>query len=287
MSQARAARALPDAPAPDDDDEAWRFTDLAGFDPDAFAAQRRVGLTPAVQQAMLDIDAAGVAMVGEAGIEIEPAPDGRHVRAAHRRPRAARHPRRRRRQVHGPQRGAAGSTDCSSACRRASSSRSRSTCASPTPRRRGSLFWRLLVVAEEGAASRSSRSTSPARPTSPPTRTRPSSSSSSRARSSSTSRCRTTRRRPGTSRRTTRASSATPSSTGSPAASAPARARSRIQNDLAGPGATSRVTGAYFADGTQHLDYDTFQEHIAPNTTSDFAFKGALRDDGHAPSGAG
>src|SRR5438445_1851903 len=52
----------------------------------------------------------------------------------------------------------------------------------------------------------------------------------------------------------------------------------RIQNDLAGPGATSRVTGAYFADGTQHLDYDTFQEHIAPATTSDFAFKGGLRD---------
>ena len=52
----------------------------------------------------------------------------------------------------------------------------------------------------------------------------------------------------------------------------------RIQNDLAGPGATSRVTGAYFADGEQHLDYDTFQEHIAPRTESDFAFKGALRD---------
>jgi Fe-S cluster assembly protein SufD len=52
-----------------------------------------------------------------------------------------------------------------------------------------------------------------------------------------------------------------------------------IQNDLAGEGATSRVTGAYFADGTQHLDYDTFQEHIAPNTTSDFAFKGVLRDE--------
>jgi Fe-S cluster assembly protein SufD len=51
-----------------------------------------------------------------------------------------------------------------------------------------------------------------------------------------------------------------------------------IENDLAGPGATSRVTGAYFADGSQHLDYDTFQEHIAPHTTSDFAFKGALRD---------
>jgi Fe-S cluster assembly protein SufD len=52
----------------------------------------------------------------------------------------------------------------------------------------------------------------------------------------------------------------------------------RIQNDLAGRGATSRVTGAYFADGDQHLDYDTFQEHIAPDCTSDFAFKGALRE---------
>jgi Fe-S cluster assembly protein SufD len=56
------------------------------------------------------------------------------------------------------------------------------------------------------------------------------------------------------------------------------RGKVRIQNDLAGQGATSRVTGAYFTDGEQHLDYDTFQEHIAPNTTSDFAFKGALRD---------
>jgi Fe-S cluster assembly protein SufD len=61
-----------------------------------------------------------------------------------------------------------------------------------------------------------------------------------------------------------------------------AKGKVRIQNDLAGPGATSRVTGAYFADGTQHLDYDTFQEHIAPATTSDFAFKGALRDTARA-----
>jgi Fe-S cluster assembly protein SufD len=55
-----------------------------------------------------------------------------------------------------------------------------------------------------------------------------------------------------------------------------------IQNDLTGPGATSRVTGAYFADGDQHLDYDTYQLHSAPNTTSDFAFKGALRDEATA-----
>jgi Fe-S cluster assembly protein SufD len=56
------------------------------------------------------------------------------------------------------------------------------------------------------------------------------------------------------------------------------RGKVRIQNDLNGRGATSRVTGAYFADGEQHLDYDTFQEHIAPDCESDFAFKGALRD---------
>jgi Fe-S cluster assembly protein SufD len=55
-----------------------------------------------------------------------------------------------------------------------------------------------------------------------------------------------------------------------------------IENDLAGQGATSRVTGAYFADGDQHLDYDTFQEHIAPDTESDFAFKGALRENASA-----
>ncbi|TMK75098.1 MAG: hypothetical protein E6G45_14080 [Actinobacteria bacterium] len=41
------------------------------------------------------------------------------------------------------------------------------------------------------------------------------------------------------------------------------RGKTWIQNDLAGPGATSRVTGAYFADGDQHLDYDTFQDACA------------------------
>ena len=56
------------------------------------------------------------------------------------------------------------------------------------------------------------------------------------------------------------------------------KGKTRIENDLAGTGATSRVTGAYFADSSQHLDYDTLQEHLAPNTTSDFAFKGALRE---------
>ena len=57
-----------------------------------------------------------------------------------------------------------------------------------------------------------------------------------------------------------------------------AKGKTWIQNDLADRGASSRVTGAYFADGAQHLDYDTYQLHAAPDTTSDFAFKGALRD---------
>ena len=56
------------------------------------------------------------------------------------------------------------------------------------------------------------------------------------------------------------------------------RGKTWIRNILDGSGATSRVTGAYFTDGDQHLDYDTYQEHAAPNTESDFAFKGALRD---------
>lgn len=60
------------------------------------------------------------------------------------------------------------------------------------------------------------------------------------------------------------------------------RGKVRVQNDLVGQGATARVTGTYFADGVQHYDWDTFQEHVAPNTTSDFAFRGVLRDEASA-----
>jgi Fe-S cluster assembly protein SufD len=52
----------------------------------------------------------------------------------------------------------------------------------------------------------------------------------------------------------------------------------RMETDLQGPGADGRVTGAYVARGRQHIDYDTTQEHAAPNTTSDLAFRGILRD---------
>ena len=47
--------------------------------------------------------------------------------------------------------------------------------------------------------------------------------------------------------------------------------------DLAGQGATGRMSGFYFTDGRQHLDHDTQQNHLAPNTTSDLLFKGALK----------
>ena len=48
--------------------------------------------------------------------------------------------------------------------------------------------------------------------------------------------------------------------------------------DLLGRGSTGRMSGFYFTDGTQHLDHDTQQNHLAPNTTSDLLFKGALKD---------
>jgi Fe-S cluster assembly protein SufD len=47
--------------------------------------------------------------------------------------------------------------------------------------------------------------------------------------------------------------------------------------DLVGEGATGRMSGFYFTDGNQHLDHDTQQNHLAPHTTSDLLFKGALK----------
>ena len=47
---------------------------------------------------------------------------------------------------------------------------------------------------------------------------------------------------------------------------------------LAGEGAEARMAAFYFTDGDQHLDHDTQQNHLAPNTMSDLLFKGALRD---------
>jgi Fe-S cluster assembly protein SufD len=46
--------------------------------------------------------------------------------------------------------------------------------------------------------------------------------------------------------------------------------------ELVGQGATGNMAGFYFTNGDQHLDHDTQQNHLAPNTTSDLLFKGAL-----------
>jgi len=46
--------------------------------------------------------------------------------------------------------------------------------------------------------------------------------------------------------------------------------------DLVGEGAEGRISGFYFTDHQQHLDHDTQQNHMAPHTTSDLIYKGAL-----------
>jgi Fe-S cluster assembly protein SufD len=46
--------------------------------------------------------------------------------------------------------------------------------------------------------------------------------------------------------------------------------------NLIGQGSTGKMSGFYFAANDQHLNHDTHQNHLAPNTTSDLLFKGAL-----------
>src|SRR4051794_30815699 len=55
-----------------------------------------------------------------------------------------------------------------------------------------------------------------------------------------------------------------------------ARGRVRMETRLVGEGAEAKVTGAYAPHARQHIDFDTTQEHAAPNTTSDLAFRGIL-----------
>ncbi len=57
-----------------------------------------------------------------------------------------------------------------------------------------------------------------------------------------------------------------------------ARGKVRMETKLDGRGSNAKVTGAYVGAGRQHLDYDTTQEHAAPNTTSDLAFRGVLAE---------
>jgi Fe-S cluster assembly protein SufD len=266
-------------PLPTTKDEHWRFTDLAGFDPDAWSGNGAAQV--ARPPSMLELDVAGSAYVGEAGIEIERAPDGIRFEpltdehellyslvgfdekfAAHNAamwqhgllvhiPRGV--------VVEKPLYVRIGNSV-----------------------EEGSLFWRLLVVAEPESRFALIEEYASSAP-------------ELRAYSNAAveivvqqaakveyvsvqNLSRGTWHFASHHARVERDAELDWVAGGFGSA----KGKVRIQNDLAGPGATSRVTGAYFADGTQHLDYDTFQEHMAPSTTSDFAFKGALRDTARA-----
>jgi Fe-S cluster assembly protein SufD len=61
-------------PLPTTSEESWRFTDLEGFDPEAFTASGDA--TAAAPSSLLDIDVAGVVHVTENELVIDRAPDG-------------------------------------------------------------------------------------------------------------------------------------------------------------------------------------------------------------------
>jgi Fe-S cluster assembly protein SufD len=260
-------------PLPTTKDEHWRFTDLAGFDPEAWTANGASEI--ASPPSFIELDAAGVANVGEAGIEIERAPEGIRFEPL--------------KDDHELLHSLVGWDEKFAAHNAAMW---RNGLLVHVPRgviveeplyvrisnavEGGSLFWRLLVVAD---------------PESRFTLIEEYVSASPEVKGYSNAAVEIVVRDAAKveyvsvqnlSRGTWHFASHharverdaeldwVAAGLGS------TKGKVRIHNDLAGPGATSRVTGAYFLDGTQHLDYDTFQEHIAPNTTSDFAFKGAL-----------
>jgi Fe-S cluster assembly protein SufD len=58
--------------------------------------------------------------------------------------------------------------------------------------------------------------------------------------------------------------------------------RAEAETLLAEPGGFSEMLGIFFADGEQHFDHRTLQDHVAPNCQSDLLYKGALRDHSRA-----
>jgi Fe-S cluster assembly protein SufD len=55
-------------------------------------------------------------------------------------------------------------------------------------------------------------------------------------------------------------------------------ARLRMEAILQGAGSSARLRGLFFGTGRQGFDFRTLQDHLAPHTTSDLLYKGALRD---------
>lgn len=57
-----------------------------------------------------------------------------------------------------------------------------------------------------------------------------------------------------------------------------AYARTRTDARLVGRGASGDLLSLYFGSGSQMLDFRTFQDHAAPDTTSNLLYKGAVGD---------
>jgi Fe-S cluster assembly protein SufD len=58
--------------------------------------------------------------------------------------------------------------------------------------------------------------------------------------------------------------------------------RADVRCRLMKPGSHVDMLGLYIADGTQHFDHETLQDHVAPHASSNLLFKGALRDQGRS-----
>jgi Fe-S cluster assembly protein SufD len=55
-------------------------------------------------------------------------------------------------------------------------------------------------------------------------------------------------------------------------------ARTQVESVLRGEGSFSEMLGLYFADAEQHFAQRTLQSHAAPHATSDLLYKGALKE---------
>jgi Fe-S cluster assembly protein SufD len=277
VSKPEALERYRELPLPDTTEEHWRFTDLKGFDPDAFQQVQGSDPKTGPAETMLELDVAGLATITEAGVNIERAPAGvtfapleeDHERlyslvgwdekfAAHN---AAvwEHGL----LVHVPK---GVELDKPLYVRIASSTDE------------AALFWRLLVIADAGARFTLVEeivSSAPDLPAYTNEAVEIFVEENAKLEYVSLQNLSTETWHFASHHARVERDAELDWVTGGFGSK---KGKVRIQNDLAGQGATSRVTGAYFTDGEQHLDYDTFQEHIAPNTTSDFAFKGALRD---------
>jgi Fe-S cluster assembly protein SufD len=277
VSRAEALERYRELPLPDTTEEHWRFTDLRGFDPDSFGQDGETVPGTAPGRTMLDLDVAGLATISEAGVEIERAPEGvtfaplseDHERlyslvgwdekfAAH--------------NAAVWQHGLLVHVAKGVELEKPLSVRVTNSAED------GALFWRLLVIADPGArfalVEEVASSTPDLRSY---TNTAVELFVEDGAKLEYVSLQNLSRETWHFASHHARVERDAELDwvTGGFGSK---KGKVRIQNDLAGEGATSQVTGAYFTDGNQHLDYDTFQEHIAPSTTSDFAFKGALRD---------